>query len=448
MMQGVTKGVVTATLVASLAAAMLLVAAFAWSGSVADAQTSASETTTSEEEDTAEGGEGTAEGGATAENRGTVYSLTNDPERNQVVAYRRAADGTLSFMARYDTGGEGTGFFENSDTMLLLGSSAGQSSPVHLGGGNDLLFAANPGSDDVSVFRVNDNGTLKLVDRTPTGEERPTSLTVRNGVLYAMNAAGDRLPGATFCFGGKPTITGFRVADSGNLTPIPNSTLRLSGGPDSGCTQVTFTPDGDELLVAQFGANRIDAFTVGRDGVARRSAANKPIGIGPFALNFDRRGRLLTTDNFLARVGQGAVASYRVGDDGQLTPIDGVVRNGETDACWLVDTPDGKYVYVSNFGPAPFLTAPQSARRGTISSFRLNPDGSMTLLERQAAQVGVGAADITLAEGGRYLYALNTIEGHVTGFRVQDDGGLSRVDRDGRGLPAGEQVGGIASFDF
>ncbi|MBA2783973.1 MAG: beta-propeller fold lactonase family protein, partial [Rubrobacteraceae bacterium] len=95
-----------------------------------------------------------------------------------------------------------------------------------------------------------------------------------------------------------------------------------------------------------------------------------------------------------------------------------------------------------------FLTAPQSARRGTISSFRLNPDGSMTLLESQAAQVGVGSADITLAEGGRYLYALNTIEGNVKAYRVQDDGGLTRIDRAGKGLPAGEQVGGIASFDF
>ena len=434
-MQGVTKGFVTAALAAALAAALLLVAASAWRGGVADAQTTTPE-------------EATAEGGTTTENRGTVYSLTNGPERNQVVAYRRAADGELSFMARYDTGGKGTGLFENSDTMLLLGSSTGQSSPVRIGGGNDLLFAANPGSDDISVFRVNDDGTLKLVDRTPTGEERPTSLTVRNGVLYAMNAAGDSFPGATFCFGGKPTITGFRVADSGNLTPIPDSTRRLSGGPGSGCTQVTFTPSGDTLLVAQFGANRIDAFTVGRDGVARRSVANKPIGIGPFALNFDRRGRLLTTDDFLAKVGQGAVASYRVGDNGRLTPIDGVVRNGETDPCWLVDTPDGKYVYVSNFGPAPFLTAPQSARRGTISSFRLNPDGSMTLLESQAAQVGVGSADITLAAGGRLLYALNTIEGRVKGYRVEDDGGLTPINQAGRGLPAGEQVGGIASYTF
>jgi len=442
MMQGVTKRFVTAVLAAVMTAALLLVAASAWRGGFADAQTSTPEETTAE-------GSITAEGSTTAERRGVVYTLTNGPNHNRVVAYRRAADGTLSFMARYDTGGKGTGLFENSDTMLLLGSATGQSSPVRLGGGNDLLFAANPGSDDISVFRVNDNGTLDLVDRTPTGEERPTSLTVRDGVLYAMNAAGDSFPGVAFCFGGKPTITGFRVADSGELTPIPDSTRQLSGGLDSGCTQVTFTPDGDTLLVAQFGANKIDAFTVGSDGVARRSVANEPIGIGPFGLNFDRKGRLLTTDDFLAKLGQGAVASYEVGDDdGRLTPIGGVVRNGETDPCWLVDTPDGKYVYVSNFGPAPFLSSPQAARRGTISSFRLNPDGSMTLIESQAAQVGVGSADITLAEGGRFLYALNTIEGNVKGYRVEDDGSLTLIDQAGRGLPGGEQPGGIASYNF
>ncbi len=103
-MQRMTKRFVTAGMIAVLAAALLLLAVSAWSGGVAGAQSSTPETSTPKGDND--------QGGTTAENRGTVYSLTNDPERNQVVAYRRAADGTLSFMARYDTGGEGTGFFE------------------------------------------------------------------------------------------------------------------------------------------------------------------------------------------------------------------------------------------------------------------------------------------------------------------------------------------------
>ena len=116
MMQGVTKRFVTAVLAAVMTAALLLVAASAWRGGFADAQTSTPEETTAE-------GSITAEGSTTAERRGVVYTLTNGPNHNRVVAYRRAADGTLSFMARYDTGGKGTGLFENSDTMLLLGLS-------------------------------------------------------------------------------------------------------------------------------------------------------------------------------------------------------------------------------------------------------------------------------------------------------------------------------------
>lgn len=92
-----------------LAAALLLVA-FAGSGHAAAAQTVETDGTD-----------------------GTVYTLTNTPMRNEVIAYRRAADGTLTMQGTYDTGGLGSGAYENSDTMIVLGSAAGQSSPVDLG---------------------------------------------------------------------------------------------------------------------------------------------------------------------------------------------------------------------------------------------------------------------------------------------------------------------------
>jgi hypothetical protein len=43
-------------------------------------------------------------GGGTA-----VYTQTNDPAGNQVIAYGRAADGTLTPLGAFDTGGRGTG---------------------------------------------------------------------------------------------------------------------------------------------------------------------------------------------------------------------------------------------------------------------------------------------------------------------------------------------------
>jgi 6-phosphogluconolactonase len=379
---------------------------------------------------------------------GTIYTLTNDATRNEVLAFNRAADGTLSMPRHFDTGGKGSGVFENSNTMLVLGSAAGQSSPVDLGGGADLLFAANAGSDEVSVFAIAPDGGLTLVDRQPSGGERPSSLTVRNGLLYAMNSAGD-LEGAGFCLGGAPNISGFRVAVSGKLTPIPGSTKLLSGGSNSGCTHVTFTPKGDVLIVAQFVESTIDTFIVGADGVARGPIVNQPTGVGPFGLSFDKAGHLLTTEDFQVREGQSGVAAYTVGGDGRLAPIGGTVRNGETDACWFVVTPDGQYGYVTNFGPLPIAgVKSEASRRGTISSFRIGADGTLTLLAGQAAQVGVGAADEALGGGGRYLYALNTLAGTISGFRVEANGGLTLITSVG-GIPTGSvgPSGGLVSRD-
>jgi hypothetical protein len=38
-----------------------------------------------------------------------VDTQTNDPAGNQVIAFRRGADGTLTPLAAYDTGGRGPG---------------------------------------------------------------------------------------------------------------------------------------------------------------------------------------------------------------------------------------------------------------------------------------------------------------------------------------------------
>lgn len=379
---------------------------------------------------------------------GTVYALTNSPARNEVLAYDRAEDGTLSPATHFDTDGLGSGAFENSDTMLIVASVEGQSSPVDLGGESDFVIAANAGSDEISVFRVVDAG-LELVETEPSGGERPTSLTVRNGVLYVLNSAGDG-GGASLCFGGNPRINGFRISEDGTLDPIPDSARELSGGPDSGCAQVSFNPAGDVLIVSQITANTLTTFPVGDDGTLGEPIENTPTGNGPFGYTFDAEGRLLVTENFQAAPEMASVASYSIGEDGALSPIGDSVTTGESDPCWILVTPDGQYAYVTNFGPSPLLdVASEALRRGTVSSFRVGSDGSLEMLEAQAAQLGVGAADIALAGDGQFLYALNSVEGTVTGFDIADDGSLTLVTTVG-GLPTnpfGPFSAGLAARD-
>lgn len=382
---------------------------------------------------------------------GNVYALTNSFIKNEVVIYDRAANGALTEAGRVDTGGIGTNVFESSTGMLLLGSAAGQSSPVNLGGGSDLLFAANAGSDNISVFKVTPAG-LQLVDLEPSGGERPISLTVRNGLLYALNSGGT-LTGAGLCNGGTPSISGFRVSDDGQLTPIPNSTRLLSDGISAGCTQVSFNPAGNVLIVTQWVGNRIDSFTIGADGVPSGPIVNQPAGAnddpygsGPFGFTFDRGGRMLASQNFAQQVGLGGAASYTVGSDGRITPIGGVVRNGSTDPCWMVITPDGRFAYMQQFGPVPFAdvkVTPES-RHGYTGSFRVGADGALASLDPHAADVGPGAADLAIAGGGRFLYARNSLSGTITGFRIEDDGRLTLV-ASAAGLPTNGPGGAVGS---
>jgi hypothetical protein len=42
-------------------------------------------------------------------NAAGVYTQTNDPSGNQIIAYHRSPDGTLTQLGTYDTGGLGTG---------------------------------------------------------------------------------------------------------------------------------------------------------------------------------------------------------------------------------------------------------------------------------------------------------------------------------------------------
>ncbi len=134
------------------------------------------------------------EGGGSGGPR-AVYTLTNQVAGNAVAVFNRAADGTLSAAGTVATGGTGTG------------AGLGSQGAVALSDDGRWLFAVNAGSNDVSVLRVRRSG-LSLASRTPSSGTLPISLTVRENVLYVLNA------------GGAGNITGFTVGESCPSAPM------------------------------------------------------------------------------------------------------------------------------------------------------------------------------------------------------------------------------------
>jgi 6-phosphogluconolactonase (cycloisomerase 2 family) len=345
--------------------------------------------------------------------------MTNQPTGNAVTAFSRAPDGTLTLVGTFPTGGLGTG--GGSDPLRSQGSLilSGQEPGARVGlRSNQLLFAVNAGSNEISVLAV-ERDRLRLVSKVASGGVRPTSLTLHKDLLYVLNA-------------GSGTINGFTVDHDGELTPLAGSTRPITGGAAADPAQVEFTPDGRLLVVTGKMTNVIDTYRVDHEGLASGPIPNRSNGLTPFGFAFDNRGNLIVSEAFGGAPNQAAMSSYTVSRDGVLTVVSGSVRDFQTAACWVVITNDGRYAYTSNTGSS------------TISSYQVRPDGSLTLLESVAATTDPGSSpiDMALSAGSRYLYVLNNVTGTIDAFSVEPDGGLSPVAGAG-GLPPNAQ--GIAA---
>jgi len=111
---------------------------------------------------------------------GALYTITNATTGNGVAYFSRDADGALSLVATYATGGNGTG------------ANLGSQGAVALSGNGKLLFAVNAGSNSISEFAVRADG-LKLLTTFSSNGALPTSIAVHDNLLYVLDAGAGRL---------------------------------------------------------------------------------------------------------------------------------------------------------------------------------------------------------------------------------------------------------------
>jgi len=322
-----------------------------------------------------------------------VFVQTDNTAGNEIAAYHRAADGTLTLAATYPTGGLG-GQLAGSvvDHLASQGSLAYDQRHA-------LLYAVNAGSNTVSVFSVR-AGQLGLRQVTGSGGTFPVSIAVRGDLVYVLNAEN----------GG--SVQGFRVW-AGRLHPIPGSSRALGLNPAATPQytntpgQVAFSPDGSQLIVTtKANGSDIDVFGVRPDGLLSASpAVNAEPGAVPFAVTFDPAGHLIVAD-----AGSNAVSSFTLNSDGTLSPIDSVAT-GQQATCWVAA--DGGVDFVSNAG---------SATESTVAS---GSGGQLTLAGLTTTDPGT--VDAAVAPGGRFLYVQTGGNGIVDEFAVGVGGSLTSI---------------------
>ncbi len=349
---------------------------------------------------------------------GAAFAMTNRSSGNEIITYRRSADGSLTRVGSVSTRGNG------------LGTDLDTQGALRLSPDNRFLYAANAGSDDVTVFSV-DGTRLSFLQKVAAGDV-PNSLTIHEDLLYVLDGsvAGNG-------------IRGFKRAADGTLTQIPFS-FRLLSSPIAVPGEVAFSPDGRLLVVTQKTTNlllsppnALDVFRVSARGLASRQPQRTAShGIRPFSLAFRNDSQLVVVESFNAADGASALSSYRVAPDGDLAVLSGSVPNQQTDTCWVVITKDGRFVFTANFGS------------GTISSYRFGRTGNVALLQGNAAFLGADSqpVDLALSADSQYLYLLLRGTGGVAPFRIQDDGTLTPLGVVTGGLPVADGASGLAVF--
>jgi 6-phosphogluconolactonase (cycloisomerase 2 family) len=348
-----------------------------------------------------------------------VFVQGNELDGNTIHVFSRGQDGRLSAAGSYPTGGMG-----GDQVDAPTDSLASQGSLVY-DRRSGLLLAVNAGSGTVTSFRVDGH---RLTDRrvTSSGGDFPASIAVSGSLAYVMNA------------GGTGSVQGFRLTAKG-LEPLRDAHRSL--GLDnkkaplfsSSPGQVAFTPGGRELVVTTKSANTVEVFPVTRDGrPARQAVVNDSAGAVPFAIAFDKAGRML-----VAEAKNSTVSTYDVRSDGTLKVVQKSLPNGQDTLCWLERA--GDFFYGGNTG------------NSTVTGYRTDRHGRLALTN----DVGVaappsaksqGVIDLAVTEDEEFLYVQNATSGTVDGFRIGRNGSLTKIGTT-TGLPSFAESGmeGIAA---
>jgi 6-phosphogluconolactonase len=338
---------------------------------------------------------------------GGVFTTTNGATENAVVAFARAADGSLTLRGTYATGGRGIGGTADplqSQFALTLSRDA------------HWLFVANAGSDDVSAFRVAKDG-LTLVGRAASGGTRPVSVAVSHDVVYVLNAvSGD--------------IGILRVGNDGSLALV--GTRDLGAGSD-GAAAIRVSPDGQTLAVTKRVSRTIEGIAIARDGMLGAPIATPSAGVVPFGFDYTPRGQIVVSE-----AGSGSASSYDQARDGALALVSGPISTaGQRAPCWLIVDPSGRFAYTANAGSA------------SITGYSIASNGALALLTPGGltGDLGAGAQplDLDMSRDGRFLYVFENGTGTIGAFAVDGSGNLAALP-DTPGLVARGGYMGLAAY--
>lgn len=327
-------------------------------------------------------------------NYSKLFLISNEVASNRVLVYNRTDSGYLQYDTSYATGGTGTGAVIGCQGAVTLSKD-----------GNSLLVV-NPGSNELSSFRIYSD-KMELISKKSSNGERPVSVAVSTeNKVYALNN------------GGMGSVAGYTLNSFGELLPLESSLRSLIGTATSFPVQIQFTPDGKTMIVALRDAGRLIRFAVNNTGLLGDTMTLASVSPAPFGFDISNQNRIYITEAQTSAVGV-----YQITSTG-LTNFQEPVLNSQKAACWLSITPNQLYCYTSN------------AQTNNLSAYKIDPStGKASLIGANPIVTGTNPIEIRTSPDSKFVYALCRTSHEIWAYAVQSDGSLNYLSKVG-GLPS------------
>lgn len=326
-----------------------------------------------------------------------LYTESNNSGNNEILIYKIKNNGTLEWKGSEVSDGAGTGAGLGSQGALVIDKN------------HNWLYAVNAGSNSVSSFKINTDGSLKLAHTANSGGAWPNSVSVYGNLLYVLNHGSDN-------------IHGFKIGAGGRLTDIAGSTQPLSSTAVD-APQISFIPGGNWIVVTEKVTNVISTFRVKNNGSVSAGIFTPSVGQTPFGFDFSRDRYMIVSNAVGGAAGAGSSTSYIVGNNGKPRNVNGAIPDHQAAPCWFATTKYGRFAYTTN------------TATNNISSYYVAPWGGLYLVESEAAKTDAGPLDIVVAANNYYVYELNSKGNTIGSYHRKFLGGLELINNT-HGLPA------------
>jgi DNA-binding beta-propeller fold protein YncE len=266
-------------------------------------------------------------------------------------------------------------------------------------------YVADSGGDAVAPFRVGSDGTLApLSDPVPSGD-LPFGIALAPGgrALYVANF-------------NSADVMAFGLDEDGAPRPLGSP---APIGQDHG-KGIAVTPDGRFAYVAtgtpiDEERDAIVRFDLRPDGSIGARGPATPIGVSGSGIVITPDGRFV----YVACQGSDEVWGFRIEQDGALTPLPGLPLLAPDFSEGAAIGPDGRFLYVTALGT-------QQPDEDGVYVFAINADGSLTQVGARIP-TGDGPGAATTTPDGKFVYISNFRSDDISAYRVLPSGRLEEL---------------------